>query len=124
MTIAGLVAAAEAKSRGVRRIGPARRFVVRMGDATITDVGTTYKLCRRDALRQLLPTLDPGINLEFNAYFLDKALEAGLAIVECPITFHARVGLSKGGNVDNRRALFVGLRMLYGITCGWKALET
>jgi hypothetical protein len=91
-----------------------------LGKCTITDVGTTYKLCRRQALRQLLPTLDAGINLEFNAYFLDRALEAGLSVVECPITFHQRVGVSKGGNTDNRRALWVGSRMMLGIIFNWK----
>jgi hypothetical protein len=91
-----------------------------LGKCTITDVGTTYKLCHRDALRRLLPDLDPRINLEFNAYFLDKALETGLAIVECPITFHQRVGVSKGGNTDNRRAFKVGFRMIQGIVFNWK----
>jgi hypothetical protein len=91
-----------------------------LGKCTITDVGTTYKLCRREALRQLLPKLDAGINLQFNAYFLDKALEAGLSVVECPITFHQRVGVSKGGNTDNRRALWVGSRMILGIILNWK----
>ena len=31
-----------------------------VGRSTITDVGTTFKLCRRDALIQLLPHLKPG----------------------------------------------------------------
>ena len=48
-----------------------------LGKTTITDVGTTYKLCHRQALRKLLPTLDPSVNLVFNAYFLDRALRAG-----------------------------------------------
>jgi hypothetical protein len=91
-----------------------------LGRCTITDVGTTYKLCRRQALRRLLPMLNPGINLEFNAFFLDKALEGGFAVVECPITFHPRVGVSKGGNVDNLRALRVGCRMILGIILNWK----
>ena len=91
-----------------------------LGRCTVTDVGTTYKLCRRDALRRLLPVLDPRINLEFNAYFLDKALETGLTVVECPITFRQRVGVSKGGNVDNARALRVGCRMILGIVLNWK----
>jgi hypothetical protein len=39
--------------------------------------------------------------------------------VECPITFHARVGESKGGNVNNWRALQVGLRMIAGVVLGW-----
>ena len=92
-----------------------------LGRATITDVGTTYKLCRRGPLLRLLPMLQPTINLEFNAHFLDVALQQGLDVVECPITFHPRVGISKGGNVDNGRALEVGVRMIRGIVFGWRA---
>ena len=90
-----------------------------IGKCTITDVGTTYKLCRRAALMQLMPKLNPAINLEFNAHLLDLALESEFVLVECPITFHPRVGVSKGGNVSNRRALKVGLRMMAGILFGW-----
>jgi len=102
---------------------------------TFTDVGTTYKLCRAGALARLLPHLDRRVNLEFNAHFLDTALDNGIDIVECPITFFARVGKSKGGNVNNTRALKVGLRSLLGeslvfmcptgwcrcLTCSWAA---
>jgi glycosyltransferase involved in cell wall biosynthesis len=91
-----------------------------LGRGTFTDVGTTYKCIRREALERLLPRLNPAINLEFNAHFLDVALENNVLTVECPITFHARVGESKGGNVDNRRATKVGLTMIRGITLGWK----
>jgi hypothetical protein len=91
-----------------------------LGKSTITDVGTTYKLCRRAALEALLPRLDASINLEFNAYFLDVALATGLFLIECPITFHPRVGMSKGGNVNNLRALKVGCRMVLGIVGGWR----
>jgi hypothetical protein len=56
--------------------------------------------------------------LEFNAHFLDTAIENGFLIVECPITFHPRVGVSKGGNVSNRRATMVGFRMIKGIVFG------
>ena len=90
------------------------------GRGTFTDVGTTYKLCRNGVLRQLLPELDPSVNLEFNAYFLDIALSCGIRIVECPITFHQRVGVSKGGNTDNGRALKVGLSMIAGVLFSWK----
>lgn len=90
-----------------------------LGRSTITDVGTTYKLCRRDALVDLMPHLRPHVNLEFNAHFLDMALAQGCDIVECPITFHPRVGVSKGGNVNNGRALKVGLRMVRGIVWRW-----
>ena len=94
-----------------------------LGRSTLTDVGTTYKLCRRDALERLMPYLDPTINLEFNAHFLDRALEYGLTVVECPVTFHPRWGESKGGNVSNFRALTVGLRMMVGITTDWRFIK-
>lgn len=90
-----------------------------LGKGTFTDVGTTYKLCRNAALRTLVPMLNPAVNLEFNAHFLDVALRMPIQIVECPITFHARVGASKGGNVNNRRAFGVGMRMIRGIVFGW-----
>ena len=91
-----------------------------LGRGTITDLGTTYKLLRRDALLKLLPKLRPAINLEFNAHFLDVALGEGFTIVECPITFHKRVGQSKGGNTDDLRGLIVGLRMFWGIVTDWR----
>ncbi|MEG8033679.1 glycosyltransferase [Sphingomonas aurantiaca] len=91
-----------------------------LGRGTITDVGTTYKLCRRDALVGLLPHLNPSVNLEFNAHFLDTALSRGLLLLECPITFHARIGLSKGGNINNWRGFTVGARMIYGLLSDWK----
>lgn len=86
---------------------------------TFTDVGTTYKLCRNKALNELLPKLDKSINLEFNPYFLDKALQNSLKVVECPITFHPRIGYSKGGNVNNRVAMKLGFRMMYGLIIKW-----
>jgi hypothetical protein len=91
-----------------------------IGRGTLTDVGTTYKLVRNSALVRLLPRLNREVNLEFNAHFLDRALELGIGVVECPVTFHSRVGESKGGNVNNGRALKVGLRMIAGIIFGWK----
>jgi hypothetical protein len=90
-----------------------------LGRGTFTDVGTTYKVLRRSSLKRLMPRLNPAINLEFNAHFLDTALESGERVVECPITFHPRVGVSKGGNTNNRRALLVGLRMINGLCFGW-----
>ena len=91
-----------------------------LGRSTLSDVGTTYKLVRPDALRKLLPLVNPAINLEFNAHFLDTALEHGALLLECPITFHPRVGVSKGGNTDNWRGFAVGINMIAGIALGWK----
>lgn len=91
-----------------------------LGLSTITDVGTTYKLCRRTALIGLLDQLNPAVNLEFNAHLLDIALGEGLVLLECPITFHPRIGLSKGGNVNNWSGLAVGSRMILGLLSNWK----
>jgi glycosyltransferase involved in cell wall biosynthesis len=93
-----------------------------LGTVSLTDVGTTYKLCRNTTLRALLPRLDPRVNLEFNAYFLDTALSNGVRILECPIAFYPRVGTSKGGNVNNLVATRLGLRMLFGIFADWKGI--
>jgi glycosyltransferase involved in cell wall biosynthesis len=93
-----------------------------LGRGTFTDVGTTYKVMRRESLAGFLPILQPSINLEFNAHFLDSAVRYGFSILECPVTFHPRVGVSKGGNVNNIRALKVGVRMIWGLTFGWRLL--
>jgi hypothetical protein len=93
-----------------------------LGRGTISDVGTTYKVCRSEYLRQQLCIFDPTVNLEFNAHFLDRVLGSGATLVEVPITFYPRRGISKGGNVSNRRATRVGLRMLVGILFGWRLL--
>jgi hypothetical protein len=94
--------------------------VKHLGRGTFTDVGTTYKLMRRASLLRLMPALKPEINLEFNAHFLDTALSNGERLVECPVSFHPRVGVSKGGNTDNWRALRVGTRMIVGLCTGWR----
>lgn len=91
-----------------------------LGNATFTDVGTTYKLCRNEALKVLLPILDNSVNLEFNPYFLDRALENGFKVIECPITFHKRIGQSKGGNISNMVAFALGVRMIRGILIDWQ----
>lgn len=93
-----------------------------LGTVSLSDLGTTYKLCRNDALRRLIDTLDPRVNLEFNPYFLDQALLHGVRILECPVSFHPRVGASKGGNVSNWIATKLGLRMIVGILFNWKGL--
>ena len=95
-----------------------------LGQGTFTDVGTTYKVVRRESLQAIMTLLDPCVNLEFNCHFLDVALAHGFSVVECPITFHARVGVSKGGNVNNWRALKVGCRMILGLCLGWKHLAS
>lgn len=91
------------------------------GDATLTDVGTTYKIFRRQSANRLLPLLTLPVNLEFNPYLMESAIKNGFRFVEVPITFHQRVGVSKGGNISNAVAVGVGTRMIRGILFGWKS---
>lgn len=92
-----------------------------LGRCSLSDVGTTYKLCSNQALEKLLPHLNNKINLEFNPYFLDTALSLGINVVECPITFHKRVGVSKGGNINNLVAFRLGIKMIKGILFKWES---
>jgi len=89
-----------------------------LGKGTFTDVGTTYKAMGRAAAARLLPHLNPRVNLEFNAHLMDTVLACGLTMVECPITFHPRVGISKGAR-NTLAAIRIGFRMLIGMTFGW-----
>lgn len=95
-----------------------------LGRGTVTDLGTTYKLCRSAFLRDHLADYDPRVNLEFNAHFLDVTMRNGFKLVEAPITFYAREGESKGGNVSNRRATRVGVKMLTGLLISWRLVRT
>ncbi len=95
-----------------------------LGRGTVTDLGTTYKLCRSEFLRAHLNDYDPSVNLEFNAHFLDVTLKNGFKLVEAPVTFHAREGESKGGNVSNSRATRVGIKMLAGLLISWKLVRS
>jgi hypothetical protein len=97
--------------------------VKHLGKGTFTDVGTTYKMLRRKALAELLNHLDRRVNLEFNAHLMDTVLRQGLIMIECPITFHPRVGKSKGGNASGWKALTVGLRMILGLSFGWRLVS-
>ncbi len=94
-----------------------------LGKGTISDVGTTYKVCRSAFLRENLTMFDPSVNLEFNAHFLDRVLASTFRLVEVPVTFYPRVGESKGGNTSNARAAKVGMRMMGGVLFGWNWLR-
>jgi len=90
-----------------------------LASVTLSDVGTTYKICRISAIKKMISKLDNNVNLSFNPYFLEKAIKLNLQIVECPITFFPRIGFSKGGNINNYVAMKLGLKMIFGILFGW-----
>jgi len=85
------------------------------GRVRLTDVGCTYRAIRATALRKILPALQVGGNY-FGPHMVMVALEHGLRVIEAPITFWKRVGVSKGGNANWRAALTLGLQMIFHIT--------
>ena len=90
-----------------------------LGDVTLSDVGTTYKMIRRQALLDILPRLNDDVNLEFNAHFIETCVTYRHPVLEIPITFYPRVGLSKGASASLWSAMKIGIRMIFGILFGW-----
>jgi len=80
--------------------------------ARFTDVGCTMRAMNKDALLKIIEALNTGGN-HFSPHMMKVALEKGLRVVEVPITFRKRVGLSKGASVSKRKALRIGFRMLW-----------
>ena len=75
-----------------------------------TDVGCTYKLFRRGALRQIAPQFTVGSS-HFQPELMIVAIRMGLVCVEIPVHYQPRVGSSKiTGSLW--RAFRLGLRMI------------
>jgi len=85
------------------------------GRVRLTDAGCTYRAIRATALRKILPALQVGGN-HFGPHMVMVALEYGLRVLEVPVTFWKRVGVSKGGNASWRAALTLGVQMIWHIT--------
>jgi glycosyltransferase involved in cell wall biosynthesis len=60
----------------------------------LTDVGCTYKLFRRDALRQVSPLVTAG-GSHFSPELMMLAIRSGLVCVEIPVHYEPRTGTSK-----------------------------
>lgn len=82
--------------------------------ARFTDVGCTLRAINKNALFKIIDGLSTGGN-HFSPHMMKVALEKGLRVVEVPITFRKRVGISKGASVNRKAAVKIGLRMLWHI---------
>jgi cellulose synthase/poly-beta-1,6-N-acetylglucosamine synthase-like glycosyltransferase len=85
-----------------------------LGTASLTDVGCTYRVVRRDALERILPDLVIGGH-HFSPHMLLVALSHRLSVIEIPVTFRRRLGISKGAGASFRQGLMVGLVMIWHI---------
>lgn len=82
-----------------------------LGRAQLTDVGCTFRVIRRSALQRIIDQLTVG-GYYFSPHMILVALRNDLRVVEVPIKFRARVGVSKGAGRSRRRALRIGISMV------------
>jgi len=85
-----------------------------LGRVQLTDVGCTFRAMRREALGRIMPKLTVGGH-HFSPHMILVALRERLAIVEVPIKFRERVGVSKGAGGNRWRAIGVGIQMVGSI---------
>lgn len=76
----------------------------------LTDVGCTYKLFRRGALRQIAPLFTVGKS-HFSPELMILAIRCGLACVEIPVHYQPRTGTSKITG-SFWKAFRLGIRMI------------
>ena len=95
-----------------------------LGIVELTDVGCLYRCIRKDALEKIKDYLsdsdakkimeNPNNGLIAN-FLTMVAIENNLRIVEIPITFRNRIGISKSGAEKKGKAIVYGLRFFWYI---------
>ena len=76
-----------------------------------TDIGCTFRAIKIEALRKIIDKLEVGGH-HFSPHMTIVAIKNGLKVIEIPITFRKRVGVSKGAGGNRGLAMKVGLRMI------------
>ncbi|HZY94831.1 MAG TPA: glycosyltransferase family 2 protein [Candidatus Bathyarchaeia archaeon] len=84
------------------------------GRVRLTDVGCTMRAIRAEPLEQIVEKLQIG-GQHFSPHMLMVAISNGLKVVEVPVTFRKRWGVSKGAGANTRKGFGIGLRMMWHI---------
>ncbi|MBO0888516.1 glycosyltransferase family 2 protein, partial [Candidatus Bathyarchaeota archaeon] len=84
------------------------------GRVRLTDVGCTLRAIRAEALAKIIDRLNVGGH-HFSPHMLMVAIADGMKVVEVPVTFRKRWGVSKGAGSGKRKAFKVGLQMMWHI---------
>lgn len=97
-------------------INPANQIVaklaqIRFWGTRLTDVGCTYRAIRVDAYRRLVPHLHVT-GSHFSPHMYIEALKLRMRVIEIPVVFRKRVGVSKGVGANRWKATRVALSML------------
>jgi glycosyltransferase involved in cell wall biosynthesis len=85
-----------------------------LGRVRFTDVGCTMRAIKKEALARIIDKLEVGGD-HFSPHMIIVALRNGLRVIEVPINFRKRVGISKGAGGSKRKAIKIGLKMLWHI---------
>lgn len=98
--------------------------LLHMGVVNLTDVGCSYRCVRRDALERIIEEFtDPKTNEVvikptsglFALFMTMMALKNDLKVVEIPITFKKRIGISKTESDKKIKAIKYGLEFFWYI---------
>ncbi len=97
--------------------------LLHLGVVQLTDVGCSYRCIKRESLEKIINDLtnpsDPAIlhpnNWLFSIYVTMLAIEKDLKIVEIPITFKKREGISKSEVTKKSKGISYGLKFLWFI---------
>jgi hypothetical protein len=84
------------------------------GTVRLTDVGCSMRMLRRDTLKQILPSLTITGNT-FSPHMMDMVLKHGFRVIEVPVYFQKRGGLSKGIGSDFIKGFPYGLIMIWNM---------
>jgi len=84
------------------------------GVVRLTDVGGFMRLIRPDALKKVLPQLKNTGNA-FACTMLDVFLKHGCRVIEIPVYFKKRGGVSKGIGSSFVKGIPIGLKMIWNI---------
>jgi len=95
--------------------------LLHMGVVNLTDVGCIYRAIRKDSLEKIMDEfykpdseeVIPGD--EFTLFMTIKALQNNLTVIEIPISFNKRVGISKTESDKKFKAILLGFKFLWYI---------
>lgn len=83
-----------------------------LGKLRLTDVGCTYRLIRPEALDKIMGDLKVTGN-HFCTDIMISCLKRDFRVIECPIAFKKRVGISKGVGDDFYKGIINGLQIIW-----------
>ena len=95
--------------------------LLHMGSVSLTDVGCLYRIIRKDSLKKIIDTFTDSTtqkikpNFEFTLFMTIESLRHNLRIIEVPVSFKKRVGISKIGSEKKLKAIKIGFIFLWYI---------